>query len=348
MPKPASALSLCAFRVAAFASDEQGAPSRLLVLPLGKHDARSRGKVICNQDTLTGLSTAQEAIKRGPRLALDFEHNTVPGTPAFLAEKEPKQIAAWGEVVATSAGVEMQNLEWTPAGLEAWKNKSFQDISPAVFRRADGTVVALHSVALCRHGELDGLTIEAARAPSSLAPLFAALSTSIEIEIKPSTMKPTAALIALLSALGVTLTETADEAATEAAMLEAAKAVEGMKSKEKNPEGMSADNVQLTALAAEVKTLKEQNEKREREALVAVAAAEGKVIPLSPEVIALTPLNVLQDIVKNAKAGEVPKKTTTPSGEVKQGQPEAFSADELEAFAAMGVTADQVTASLSK
>ncbi len=343
MPKPVSALSLCAFRAAAFASDQQGAPSRLLVLPIGQHDARSRGKVICNEMTLTGLATAQAAIKRGPRLALDFEHNTVPGTPAFLAEKEPKQIAAWGDIVATSAGVEMQGLEWTPAGLEAWKNKSFQDISPAVFRRADGTVVALHSVALCRHGELDGLTIEAARAHSSLAPLFAALSTEIEIEIKPSTMKPTAALIALLSALGVTLVESADEAATEAAMLEAAKAVDAMKAKEKAPEGMSAE---LTALSAEVKALRADNEKRERSALIAAAAAAGKVIPLSAESLAIVPLSVLEDIVKNAAPGQVPVTKTTPEGEAGKAKVDAFHADELEAFSLMGVTPEQVTASL--
>lgn len=371
MSRPLSALQLCALRVASSAADRAAsAPSRLLVLPLGQHDARQRGLIVCSAETLSGFAAAQKAAKLDGKLALDFEHNTVPGTPAYLAEKEPRAIAAWAKAVPTAAGIEYQDIEWTPVGLQAWQDKAFQDLSPAVFRRADGTVIALHSVALCRHGELDGLTIEAAAAPAALTAPFEALSAyagskttessliqkttagskpteSVLIE-KPlsltATMKPTPALIALLSALSVTLSDSATEADVEAALLEGAKKLDEMKKATAAPEGMSA---KLDALTAQITSLTERAEHAERMALLQEAKAEGKVIALSAEALKLTPLTVLKELVAAAKPGEVPRGSQVPEGEQGQRKKEnEVHPDELEAYAAFGLTPEVVEASL--
>lgn len=351
MSRCSPSLQLCALRVGGVDATV-AAPSRLLVLPLGRHDARQRGLIVCSAETLSGFVAAQKAAKLDGRLALDFEHNTVPGTPAFLAEKEPRAIAAWAEAVPTAAGLEYQAIEWTPAGLQAWKDKAFQDLSPAVFRREDGTVIALHSVALCRHGELDGLTIEAAAAPATLSGSFAALSallgskpTESVLLQKPvslsATMKPTPALIALLAALSVPLTDTASEADVEAALLEGAQKIDAMKKTTPEPEGMSA---KLEALSAQITALSVRAETAERDAILQGARAEGKVVPLTAAALQLTPLSVLREIVAAAKPGEVPIGSQVPNADKAQGQPDALHADTLEAIAAFGLTVERVTA----
>ena len=340
--RDASKLTLCAFRAVALDASGGSLPSRLIICPVGNHDARSRGAVIVGPDTFSGLTDRQNAMKIGTRLALDFDHNTVPGTPAFAADKEPRNIAAWATLSADPAvGLVFENIEWTPKGIEAFNGKLFQDISPAVFRRADGTVLAVHSAALCRHGEIDGLTIEAASAPTQLAPFFAALSASIT---PPSTsMLPILRNIA--AALGIDLADDADDAAVAKAgdaILAKIKASPAAPAavKDKDADGMSAEvKLQLTTLSTQVKTLTEQNEANARAELMRQAAAEGKVIPLSAETLKITPLAVLTEIVEKAKAGEVPLGRTTPkvAGE-EEGALITLSAEDEAVLQRMGIT----------
>lgn len=368
MPKAAaltSALTLCAFRAAGLefgsGAAPAAAPSRLVVAPFGTHDARQRGKVIVSQDTISAFAANQKAAKLDGRLALDFEHNTVPGTPAYLAEREPRAIAAWATALAIPGeGIVYDQIEWTPAGLDAWKGKQFQDISPAVFRREDGTVIALHSAALCRHGEIDGLTIEAAAAAAPLQPFFAALSAVVnpsqsdpsESATATTSAKSMKALKDLLTALNIDVPEGADEAALVKAAGNAVSKIEELKKKDAPaPDAMSAEitgiKPELTALRAEVKTVTDERDALKRERLIAQAADEGKVIPLSAEDLKITPLNILEAIVKNAKAGEVPLGRKTPAGQPKgEAQPDALSAEDLKIAAAMCITEEEMRKSL--
>lgn len=349
-PSVSAPLTLSAFRagsvsVAAGGENSDAPPSRLVIAPLGRHGARDRGAVIVDATTLDGFEARQNAAKIGMRVALDFNHNTVPGTAAFAAEPEPRRVAAWGHLQAVAGvGIVLTALEWTPSGLAAWADKSFQDISPAVFRRADGTVLAVHSAGLCQHGELDGLTIEAAAAAAQLAPFFAALSASLELEIE-APMKPHPALIALLAALGVTLAADADETATETALKAAAEKVDALP----KPEAMTAAHTtEITTLAARLKVIEDAEVERQRAAIVAAAGLEGKIIPLSAETLKLTPLNVLTELVSQLKPGAVPLNRTTPNGEKAKETPEAFSAESIETFARFGLTPEQVKAAEAK
>jgi len=347
MPKaaPDASLTLCAFRVAALdASGGSPFPKRLVICPPGSSDARSRGKIIVSADTFDGLQDRQNAMKLGMRLALDAEHCTVEGTPAYLADKEPRAVLAWATLTGSiNEGLVYDNIEPTPLGMEAWKNKQFQDISPAVFRRADGTVLAVHSAALCRHGELDGLTISAAAAGPRLTPFFTALSASLPSESKP--MKPTPELIALLAAIGITLAADADEPTTTTAIKTATTKVSEAAKSGDEPAAMAAITGQITTLSAQVKKLGDERDELQRAELMRQAAAEGKVIPLSDEMLKITPLAVLTEMVAKAPAGAVPLGRTTPKVEddpKKKLDALKADADAVETFSRFGLTPDDI------
>jgi len=171
-----SKLTLHTLRTGSLAHTE-APPTRLVVLPWGVNKSR-RGDFIVDALTCQVFDANQKRNRIDGKVALDFEHNTLPGTPAYESSSEPRPIAAWALcVVIPDEGVVYEDLEWTPDGLSAWEGKLYQDLSPAPVRGADGkTVIALHSTALCRHGELEGLTITHAAAPRALAAYFEALS----------------------------------------------------------------------------------------------------------------------------------------------------------------------------
>lgn len=349
MSKPSLALTLTAFRADALAF-EDGAPfpSRLVICPTGKKDARGRGKVIVNAETFSGLEDRQNDMKLGMILALDAEHCTVPGTSAYLADKEPRAVLAWATLSGSlEEGLVYESIKPTPLGMEAWKNKQFQDVSPAVFRRADGTVLAVHSAALCRHGELDGLTIEAATAPKELAPFFAALSASLSespsLPVSPSSnspMKPTASLLTLLALLGSPLSADADEAAVDKTLTDLAEKIKAEKDN-----GKPSDVTALTAdFDKRLKAVESERDQAQRDRLKAEATNAGKVIPLDDATWNLTPLSVCAALVAGLQPGVVPMQPRTTTTEAAQDKPDAFSADALEVFTKMGVTEDEVRA----
>jgi phage I-like protein len=324
-------------------ADGSELPRRLVVVPWGEHSARKRGVVKVSQATLDGFAANQEAM-RLDRVAIDFEHNTVPGTPAYEAGKEPREVAGYGTpMVVLGVGVVLDQIEWTPAGAKAIAGGHYQDLSPTAFRTEDGTVVGLHSVALCRHGELEGLTLDAAKAAASMLPLFAALSAELSESPKPYSIQNPAmkeALLKLLKLLGLDVSETMEEDAMVALMNGkadelAAKAAEKKPEEEAKPDAMSAE---LASVRAELDTVR-------KERLLDQARIEGKVIPLSAESIKVTPLSVLEDLVKQAKPGEVPLKGAgdkVPGLGAGGSKPDAFTAEEKEVFQKFGLTPETV------
>ncbi len=327
------------------ATSGEDLPTRLVVVPWGEHSARERGVVRVNQRTLDTFAASQEAL-RLDRVAIDFEHNTVPGTPAYQASKEPREVAGYGTpVVVLNVGIVLEDIQWTPEGRKALAGGHYQDLSPTAFRSEDGTVLGLHSVALCRHGELEGLTIQAATAAAELLPLFTALSAEVsEPTNTPNTAMNEAlkeALMKLLKVLGLEVSEDMEEAkvvelmngkADELALAATTEEEEGEKEKP------AAD-----AMGAELATVRSELDAVRKERLLDQARLEGKVIPLSAEAIKRTPLSVLDELVKKAQPGEVPIKQRgeVPPG-VKVGAADAFSAEEEAVIRKFGLTPDQV------
>jgi len=334
-----SKLTLHTLRTGSLAHTE-APPTRLVVLPWGVNKSR-RGDFIVDALTCQVFDANQKRNRIDGKVALDFEHNTLPGTPAYESSSEPRPIAAWALcVVIPDEGVVYEDLEWTPDGLSAWERKLYQDLSPAPVRGADGkTVIALHSTALCRHGELEGLTITHAAAPRALAAYFEALSADSAdfTDSNPPLLTPPMKdkLIALLAKLGVTLAADADEAATATALDSAMSKLTTETEVKEKPEAMSA----------EIASMRAELDAGRKDLLITKATLEGKVIPLSAEAIAATPLSALTEIVNNAKPGEVKlTKQTVDGKEVPEAKPEALSAEQLAVFEACGLTAAEIDA----
>lgn len=124
-------------------------PSRLLVAKWGDTPS-GRGVVRVNERTLA-LLPANQALRKFDRVALDFQHNTLTG-------KEPVKVAGYGTPnVVRGEGIWMENIEYTPEGKDVLPGGHYPDISPAIERDAEGTVIFLHSAGAVRQGELDGL-----------------------------------------------------------------------------------------------------------------------------------------------------------------------------------------------
>jgi hypothetical protein len=138
--------------------DEKGAlPERKKILNWGVNPT-VRGPVIVSDETVRVFNAVQ-AQKGRDLIALDYEHNTVRGTPAWKDSKEPREVAAFCRAeVIPGEGVFIFNIEPTPSGKTNARN--YCDLSPAAeFLRGTNIVGGLHSVALCRQGAVNDLRI---------------------------------------------------------------------------------------------------------------------------------------------------------------------------------------------
>lgn len=371
MPKPAprklpASLSLLCLSAGAVDRASGELPERLLILPWGQHDLGKRGTALCDATTAALFADAMKALKFNGPVALDFNHNSLPGHAAYLAEKEPRRKAAWGiPLVVPGEGIYLTALTWTPEGKDAFLGGHFQDISPVIFRDKANHVIAIHSAALCDHGEVDGLTIEAATAPPELQSAFAALSTlpisqsqSVPVSPSPTTppMKPEilAALAALLKGMDIELAAEPDDTMLADALTAAAGKLDDMKAKltaattpppekkeEVKPDALSA---QITDLQTQLATIRAEKDQARRDALMAEAIRDGKIIPLTSDLWNKAPVDVCEGLVKAAKAGEVPMKGKTPEGHQEQIQATALAAETVEVLAKFGLKEEDARA----
>jgi hypothetical protein len=126
-------------------------PTRIQLLKWGVNDS-TEGPVIVNELTLSSFAAMQRKIGR-ERAPLDFEHNTVPGTPEYERTKEPRDIAAMATPLASRDGIFLENLDYKVGQDVLGK---FEDVSAAPLLNKDRVVVGLHSAALTRTGAVYG------------------------------------------------------------------------------------------------------------------------------------------------------------------------------------------------
>lgn len=303
-------ISLAAFRAPEpFKTADGKLPERLLVAPWGKVQT-NKGPVEVNKETLKSFSAFQRK-KRIDRPALDFEHNTV-------KKVEPCKVAAYGVAeLVEGEGIYLTQLSWTPEGEEHAKGGHYPDISPAVWRDERGVVLGLHSAALCRHGEIEGLTL---------------FSTETDMDYRAIT-------ITLLSALGAEITEDAtDEQITAAVASLKDKADKGGKAPETEPAAMSAEEAR--DLRARLERIETAEAARQRAALVAGATAAGKVIPLSAEEIDRLPLELLGAMIEKLPEGQVPAGQSRVAG-AREVRPVTLSASDRELCRLCGVSEEE-------
>lgn len=274
---------IVSYRISNGALSAKDLPRRLKVLDWGEN-ASLKGPVRVGTLTVEQLPLVQPR-KGWDRIALDYEHNTLPGTPEFERSKEPRAVAAFGvAVVVEGDGLYLDDLQWTPHGEQF--AREYVDLSPTPLQTADGTVIGLHSVALCRHGAVDGLQFY-----------------SVNLEDKESVMDWKAFICDLLGLPAETSDADVKKAfdaylndysvkAVALGLAPLAATIEGLKTQlaaltaavpEKAGETIAALSADVTALKGETAAYRTEILKRDRSDVLAAAARDGKVVGLSAE-----------------------------------------------------------------
>ena len=260
------------------------------------------------------------------KVALDFEHNTFPGTPAYKESQEPRPVAGFGAIEAVPGdGVYLTMSGWTPEGEKMAVN--YADVSAGAVTDKEGNLVAVASVALCRAGAVDGM--EFVEAPLS-GDVSSALSGIIR-RAEPANQEKKKGKMAmdykalLLKTLG--LGDDATDEAIQAAIDKAAKKPEGTPAGSGEPGQDAALSAAVKAAVAEaVKPIEEKVAALSASAvahakadLIAEAAREGKVIALGADALEKLSVEDLKATIAKT-AVTVPLSARTP-GHMKETPP---------------------------
>ena len=116
------------------------------------------------------------------KVALDFEHNTFPGTPAYKESAEPRAVAGFGTIEAVEGdGVYITMSSWTPEGERMAAH--YADVSAGAVTDKEGNLIAVSSVALCRAGSVDGMDFVEAPLSGGISSALSGIANSREILI---------------------------------------------------------------------------------------------------------------------------------------------------------------------
>lgn len=128
-------------------------PERIKIFAWGDNGST---KGIFRAGNLTAqLLAANQRALGFERVAIDYNHCTVEGSPEYV-KGQPKAIFGYGTVVAKEGeGVFLEQIEWTPLGVANARN--YEDLSPAA-HQANGEIDFIHSVALTPNGCLYDVT----------------------------------------------------------------------------------------------------------------------------------------------------------------------------------------------
>ena len=317
MSKPDKVILLRTTGVAvALSADAAKLPRRIKVLNWGDNPNCHGRRVNVGPLFAKCLSAAVYPYRQ---VALDFEHNTFPGTAAYKESREPRPVAGFGSIeVVEGRGVYLTMSSWTPEGERMAVN--YADVSAGAVTDKDGNVVAVSSVALCRAGAVDGMDFVE-------APLSGGVSSALSGIINNNNQEGQAMdfKALLIKSLGL-----GDDATDEAVQAALAKALERKPDENQEARQAAMSAAVKAAVAEAVKPIQEQvaalsaaavaHEKRD---LVAEAAREGKVVALSADALAKLSVEDLKaTIAKTAVTVPLSAKTpatvkeTAPSGEV--------------------------------
>ena len=272
------------------------------------------------------------------KVALDFEHNTFPGTAAYKESREPRPVAGFGSIeVAEGRGVYLTMSGWTPEGERMASH--YADVSAGAVTDGDGNVVAVASVALCRAGAVDGMDFVEAPLSGGVSSALGGIMDNIKQEGKAMDYRAL-----LVKSLGL-----GDDATDEAVQAALAKALErkpdaGDGAEKEAGEAAIAETVKA-AVAEAVKPIEERVAAlsaaavaHEKADLVAAAAREGKVVALSVDALAKLSVEDLKEAIAKT-AATVPLSARTP-GKLAEPQADALSEAQRRIAANCGVSPD--------
>ena len=268
------------------------------------------------------------------KVALDFEHNTFPGTAAYKESQEPRPVAGFGTIEAVPGdGVYITMSSWTPEGEKMAVN--FADVSAGAVTDKEGNLVAVASVALCRAGAVEGMDFVE-------APLSGDVSSALSgiINHPPAPQSGSGAVnkkgkamdykTLLLKALG--LGEDATDEAIQAALAAAEKKPTQEEKKAEFDAAVKAAVAEaVKPIEEKVATLSAAAVAHEKADLIAEAAREGKVIALGADALAKISVEDLKSTIAKT-AVTVPLSAKTPAN-MKEKPAEGDVPEEFKAIA---------------
>jgi phage I-like protein len=280
-------------------------PTRIRVAPWGETATVNPELPLIriNERTLAMLSANQRRYGF-ERIALDYEHNTVPGSPEHKRSAEPRPIAAHGTLeVVPGEGLFLCNLEWTPAGPANAAN--YPDVSPAVACDSEGNVLFVHSVALTRAGAANGLRFATLSVESMDAEQEAA-DEDERVESEESQDKEMMAMDPKLKGMLCKIMK------LDAATVSDEAVASGLDALGERLARLDTMDGSITTLSASVVDM-------QRELVLAQSRMDGKVIPLSADSIKAMDLPALRDMVSKLPPNVVPLSAKTPKVEGETG-----------------------------
>jgi hypothetical protein len=285
-------------------------PERLKLLSWGDNKTHSGIPVSVGRHTVRLLKLNQDRFGLD-RVAIDFEHNTVPGTERYESEREPRAVAGYGvPEVIEGEGLFLGSIVWTPHGEEFARD--YCDLSPTVRRLDSGEVDFLHSVALTRAGEVEGLSFFSVELVNTQGKkgdemdwrAFLVKMTGVAESVSDDELMQAFEAMMTTKAQGSVEPLSAKITVLEGQLTELSKENKELGGKltvltGKSDEGeLTALSQTLAAMKDEIKDLDKSFSGMQRDRIVEQAAFEGKVIPLSAEQIAETSVDTLRDMVK--------------------------------------------------
>lgn len=280
-------------------------PSQLLLLRRGDNPS-SKGTFRVTDVTVRVFDSVMRQLGRD-RVAVDFEHNTLKGTPAYEKSREPRPIAAKGRPVLTALGIELCDLEWTTTGKKMAEH--FADLSPAVIHQ-DGIVMGVDSAGLVRNGAIYDLSfcsaaeieMTALSVEENMDKLIVALKAAKLIPETAGEAEALAHLVALSSDMAALKGQLAT-LGTQFAALSADKLQELVG-------GVVGEKI--TPLSAAVDALKAEGIEKEKSHLLDLARLEGKVVALTSDVVSkLSIAELKEQIEKIAPTVPLEQRTRT-------------------------------------
>ena len=331
MDKPAKVILLRTTGVTvSLSADAAKLPRRIKVLNWGDNP-NSHGKRVNVGELFVRCLNAEAYPYR--KVALDFEHNTFPGTAAYKESQEPRPVAGFGTIEAVEGeGVFITMSSWTPDGEKMAAN--YADVSAGAVTDKDGNLIAVASVALCRTGSVDGMDFVEAPLSGSVSSALSGIINQGDGHRGPPPQKKGNAMdykTLLLKALG--LGEDATDEAIQAAFAEKfekqpteeeQKAALNAAVKEAVAEAMKPIEEKVVALSAAAVA-------HEKADLIAEAAREGKVIALSADAIGKITVDDLKATIEKTPV-TVPLNARTP-GHMKETPPAGEVSEEFRQIA---------------